>query len=87
MKRAFLHLSKPPEAIALMRQVSMGSAELMALEYGFGKGREARERQEVTSPWPSTPPHTVGYVGGGDQVTFADANARPEKMPTPLGPP
>ena len=26
--------------------------------------REARERKEVTSPFPSTPPYTLGYIVG-----------------------
>ena len=30
--------------------------------------REARERNEVTSPLPSTPPLTLGCIGRGDQL-------------------
>jgi hypothetical protein len=50
--------------------------------FGFGKerearergGREARERQEVTSLWPSKLPHTVGYVGVWGQVALRRLN-------------
>ena len=47
-----------------------------SLGFGFGGEREARERgdieargrQEVMSPWPSTPPQPLGYVRVCDQV-------------------
>ena len=62
----------------------------MALGFGFGTGREARERgererggrerrerKEVTIPWPSTPLHTVGYVGVCGQVAFHRGSSGP----------
>ena len=32
--------------------------------------RERRERKQVTSPYPPTPPHTVGYIGEGRSSGF-----------------
>ena len=43
--------------------------------------RERRERKkQVTSPFPSTPPNTLGYIVGRDQVAFGTSRniARPK---------
>jgi hypothetical protein len=43
---------------------SPGALWVRERERGEGERREReREEKEVTSPWPSTPPPTVGYVG------------------------
>jgi len=39
-------------------------------ETGEKGEREAREKHEVTSPWPSTFPQTPGYTVGKGQVGF-----------------
>ena len=52
-----------------------GGPGLMALGFGRERARErgereARGRQEVTTPLRCTPPQTPGYIVGGFQVAF-----------------
>ena len=60
-------------ARALVRDPAVLVLSPPAPPFGFGREREARERERkklVTSFWPSTPPHTPGYIVGGGQVAF-----------------
>ena len=47
------------------------------MELGGGRGRERGERETSgsTRALPSTPPHTPGYIGGGDHVGFSQSPA------------
>jgi hypothetical protein len=62
--------------------------ELVALGFGLGRDREARERKQVTSPWHSTPTHTPGmfFMHMGLRQTHAARRCwwpRPSTPPSP----
>ena len=51
----------------------------MALGSGGQEERDSGEREtkDSTHPSPSTPPHTLGDIGGGDQVGVVGEGASP----------